>query len=65
MRRIAGFRLTMDRIYDAGPIRLYRGADKSLALPWKETSYSEQDLQHYTNTYGVQTTGIYCVVFTP
>jgi len=37
----------------------YRGADKSLARPWKETSYSDQDLQHYTKTYGVQTTGIY------
>jgi len=36
----------------------YRGADKSLARPWKETSYSDRDLQHYTNTYGVQTTGI-------
>ena len=30
----------------------YRRADKSLARPWKETSYSDQDLQHYTNTYG-------------
>ena len=38
---------------------IYRGADKSLARPWKETSYSEQDLQHYTKTYGVQT-GIHC-----
>jgi len=37
----------------------YRVADKSLARPWKETSYSNQDLQHCTNTYGVQTTGIY------
>ena len=27
---------------------LYRGADKSLARPRKETSYSDQDLQHYT-----------------
>ena len=36
-----------------------RGADKSLARPWKETSYSDQDLQHYTKTYGVQTTAIY------
>ena len=26
----------------------YRGADKSLARPWKVTSYSDQDLQHYT-----------------
>ena len=39
---------------------LYRCADKSLAWPWKETSYSDQDLKHYTKTYGVQTTGIYC-----
>jgi len=61
MRRILGFRLTLDRKYDAGPIRLYKGVDKSVALPWKETSYSDQDLQHYTNTNGVQTTGIiYC-----
>ena len=38
---------------------LQRGADKSLARPWKETSYSDQDLQHYTKTYGAQTTGIH------
>ena len=38
---------------------MYRGADKSLVRPWKETSYSEQDLQHYTKISGVQTTGIY------
>jgi len=38
----------------------YRHADKSLAQPWKETSYSDQDLQYYTKTYGVQRTGIYC-----
>jgi len=38
----------------------YRGADKSLARPWKETSYSDQDLQHNTKTYGVQTAAIYC-----
>ena len=40
-----------------------RGSDKSLARPWKETSYSDQDLQHYTKTYGVKTTGIcsYCL----
>jgi len=38
----------------------YRGADKSLARPWKETSYSDQDLQYYTKSYGVQTTAIYC-----
>ena len=37
----------------------YMGADKSLVRPWKETNYSDQDLQHCTNTYGVQTTGIY------
>jgi len=29
---------------------MYRAADKSLARPWKETSYSDQDLQHYTKT---------------
>ena len=28
-----------------------QGADRSLARPWKETSYSDQDLQHYTKTY--------------
>jgi len=38
----------------------YTDADMSLAQPWKETSYSDQDLQHYTKTYGVQTTGLYC-----
>ena len=38
---------------------LYRSAGKSLARPWKETSYSDQDSQHYTKTYGVQTTPIY------
>ena len=42
------------------PKVLYQGADKSLARPWKETSYSNQDLQHNINTYGVQTTAIYC-----
>jgi len=36
----------------------YRNFDKSLARPWKETSYSYQDLQH-TKTCGVQTTEIY------
>ena len=30
---------------------VYRDADKSLARPWKETSYSDQDLQHWTKTY--------------
>ena len=35
------------------------GAEKSLARPWKETSYSDQNLQHYTKTYGLQITGIY------
>ena len=44
-------------------INIYRGADKSLARPWTETSYSNQDLQHYTKTYGVQTTGIYSCCF--
>jgi len=38
---------------------IYRGADKSLARPWKKTSYSDQDLQYYTKTYDVQTTAIY------
>jgi len=28
----------------------YRDAEKSLARPWKETSYSNQDLQYYTKT---------------
>jgi len=43
----------------------YKGADKSLARPWKETSYSDRDLQHYTKTYGIQTTGIYsCCLYT-
>jgi len=37
----------------------YWGADQSLARPWKETSYSDQDLQHYTKTYDIQTTAIY------
>jgi len=37
----------------------YKGADKSLARLWKETSYGDQDLQHYAKTYGVKTTGIY------
>jgi len=40
------------------------GADKSLARPWKETSYSDQDLQHYTKMYGVQTTAIYSCCLT-
>ena len=31
----------------ASPV--YRGANKSLVRPWKETSYSDQELQHYTN----------------
>ena len=31
----------------------YWGADKSLARPWKETSYNDQDLQHYNKTYGI------------
>ena len=39
---------------------LYRGADKFLARPWKETSYSDQDLQHYTKTYDIKATGMYC-----
>ena len=39
--------------------QLYRGTDKFLARPWKETSYSDQDLQQYTKAYCVQTIGIY------
>ena len=39
---------------DLKPIISYRGADKSLAGLWKETSYSDQDLQHYANTYYVK-----------
>ena len=39
---------------------MYGGADKSLGLPWKETSYSDQDLQHSTKTYGVQTAAVCC-----
>ena len=42
---------------------LYSGADKSLARPWKETSNSDQNLQHYTKTYGVETTAIYSRCF--
>ena len=38
----------------------YRGADKSLARPRNETSCSDQDLQHYTKTYGTQTKEMYC-----
>jgi len=37
----------------------YRVVDKSLTLPWKETIYSDQDLQHHTKTYGEQITAIY------
>jgi len=32
-------------------VTLYRGADKSLARPWKETSYGDQDSQNYTKTF--------------
>jgi hypothetical protein len=28
-------------------------AEKSLARPWRETRYSDQDLQHYAKTYDV------------
>ena len=28
---------------------MYQGADKSLAWPWKETSYSNKDLCHMNN----------------
>jgi len=37
----------------------YRGADRSSAQPWKEKSYSDQNLQYYTKTYCLQTTAIY------
>jgi len=40
-------------------VKSYRGADKSLVRPWKETSYRDQDLKHYTKTYGIQTIAIY------
>jgi len=40
------------------PRQFYTGADKSLARP-----YSDQDLQHFTKTYGVQTTGTYSCCF--
>jgi hypothetical protein len=33
--------------------------EKSLARPWKETSYSDQELHHYTKNYDVQTPSIY------
>jgi len=33
------------------------GAGKFLARPWMETSYSDQDFQHYTNTYGYKQQG--------
>jgi len=36
----------------------YRSADKSLARPWKERSYKDQDLQYYSKTCGVKTEGI-------
>ena len=42
------------------PTILHRSADNSLARPWKETSYSDQALQHCTKTYVVQTAGTYC-----
>jgi len=45
--------------WESSPFAKYRGADKSLARPWKETSYSDQDYTHYTKTRDVQTTGIY------
>ena len=47
-------RLLMMMIYE------YRVGDKSLAQLWKLTSYSDQDLLHWTKPYGVQTTAIYC-----
>jgi len=50
-------------ILDVSICTFYRGADKSLTQPWKEKSYSDQDLQHYTKTNGVQTTRIYSCCF--
>jgi len=44
---------------EPGKSLIYRDAHKSLARPWQETSYSNQDLKHYTKNYGEQTTGIY------
>ena len=41
------------------------GADKSLARPSKETSYSDQDLQHYTKICGVQNEQYIVVVCKP
>ena len=43
------------------PVNNYRVADKSLARPLKETSYSDQDLQNYTKTYNTipRTTTLY------
>ena len=47
-------------ILNSTQIGQYRGADKSIARTWRETSYSDQNSQHCTNTYGVQTTSVYC-----
>jgi len=53
------FLLQETRVLRASSSDNTRGADKSLARTWKETSYSDQDLQDHTNTCGVQTTAIY------
>ena len=63
------FRSTLTSILGDTNRWAYRGADKSLARPWKETSYSDQDLQLCTKTYGVKSTRIYSwnifVLFVP
>ena len=38
-------------------------ADKSLARPWRETRYSDQDLQHYAKTYDVRHKSWYSLLF--
>ena len=43
----------------------YRGADKCLAWPSNDTSYSDQDLQYYTKIYGVLKQEYIAVVCTP
>jgi hypothetical protein len=43
MRRISTFRSATDCIYDGDPMRLYRGADKSLARPWMKQATATED----------------------
>ena len=52
----------MEMKYQISLMGHYRGADKSLARPWKKTSYSNHDLQHYTKTYGERHKSWYSVV---